>query len=189
VRAALLAAGIVLVTATPAAAHSGQGPIAVLQAGPYVVQPYDADRGDTGDVQRFPLTVYDAPNHKAANVTVTVSAVDLDGKHPVGPVPATSILNGFQAQLPPAPPAGWVVTVTVTGPLGSGHATYLAHPIQQADPNSGSAILLKAVVGTFGLAILTTLIVVAVRGRRRMDEDEELDDMRGRPGAPPPAAT
>ena len=157
----------------------------MLQAGPYTVQPYDADRGDTGDVQRFPITVYDAPNHKATGVTVTVSAVDLDGKHRVGPVPAASSLNGFQAQLPPAPEAGWVVTVTVTGPLGSGQATYLAHPIQQASPTSGSAILLKAIVGTFGLAILTTVIVVAVRGRRRMDEDEELDDLQTDPGQPP----
>ena len=174
-------AGTSLGGASPAVAHSGQGPIAVLTAGPYTVQPYDADRGNSGDVQRFPLTVYDAPNHKATDVTVTVSAVDIDGKHPVGPVAAAASLNGFQAQLPPAPPAGWVVTVTVTGPLGSGHANYLAHPIQQASPTSGSAILLKAIVGTFGLAILTTVILVAVRGRRRMDEDADLDDMRGGP--------
>ncbi|MDQ1715829.1 MAG: hypothetical protein QOC60_1774, partial [Frankiaceae bacterium] len=164
--------------ASPAAAHSGQGPIAVLHAGPYTVQPYDADRGDTGDVQRFPLTVYDAPNHKATDVSVSVSAVDVDGKHPTGVVAASASLNGFQAQLPPAPAGGWVVTVIVTGPLGSGQATYLAHPIQQASPTSGAAILLKAIVGTFGLAILTTVIVVAIRGRRRLDEDAELDALQ-----------
>ena len=140
------------------------------------MQPYDADRGSNGDVQRFPLTVYDAPNHKATDVTVTVTAVDIDGKHPVGPVAAVPSLNGFQAQLPPAPAGGWVVTLTVTGPLGSGSASYLAHPIQQASPTSGSAVLLKAIVGTFGLAILTTVVVVAIRGRRRLDDDAADDE-------------
>jgi hypothetical protein len=169
------AAAVVLFTATPAAADV-TGPIATLTAGPYLVQPFDAARGETGDTQRFPLTVFDAPNHKVgADVTVSISALDVSGTRKVGPIAATPSLNGFQVDLPPAPPGGWAITATVTGPLGSGKASYVVHGVQQASATSGSSLLLKGIVGTFGLAILTTLIVMSIRGRRRFEEDEQLE--------------
>ncbi|MCU1675994.1 MAG: hypothetical protein JWM93_752 [Frankiales bacterium] len=160
----------------PAAAHTGQGPIALLKAGPYTVQPYDAARGTNGDLQRLPLTVYDAQDHKATDVTVTLSAVDPSATRTIGPIEATPSLNGFEAQLPPAPPGGWSVTVTVTGPLGSGQASYLAHGVQQASPTSGAGVLLKVIVGVFALTILGALLVVLARGRRA--EDAEFDELQ-----------
>ncbi|MDQ1702200.1 MAG: hypothetical protein QOF57_1452 [Frankiaceae bacterium] len=171
----MTAAVLVLLTARPAAADV-TGPIATLTAGPYLVQPFDAARGETGDTQRFPLTVFDAPNHKVgADVTVSISALDMSGTRKVGPIVATPSLNGFQVDLPPAPPGGWAITATVTGPRGTGKASYVVLGVQQASATSGSSLLLKGIVGTFGLAILTTLIVMSIRGRRRFEEDEQLE--------------
>ncbi len=182
----MLGAGIGLLLLTAAPAHGDAvGPIATLTAGPYLVQPYDAARGETGDTQRFPLTVYDAPNHKAgADVSVSITALDVSGTRKIGPITALPSLNGFQVDLPPAPPGGWAVTATVTGRLGNGQASYLVHGVQQASATRGSSLLLKGIVGTFGLAILATLIVVSIRGRRRLEEDQELEAMRD--GRPPP---
>ena len=160
-----------------AAAADTAGPLATLTAGPYIVQPYDAARGTTGDTQRFPLTVYDAPNHKAgADVTVTITAIDMSGARKIGPIAASPSLNGYQVELPPAPPGGWAVTATVSGPLGSGTASYVVHGVQQASATRGSALLLKGIIGSFALLILTTLIVVSIRGRRRLENADFLDD-------------
>jgi hypothetical protein len=158
--------------ASPAWAEAGSGPITTLTAGPYIVVPYDAGRGLTPDSQRYPITVYDAPNHKATDVTVSLTAADAKGRT-VGPLQAEVAANGFQAVLPPAPPEGWTVTVTVSGPMGSGTASYRVHGIPQASPTSGSAVFLKIVVATFGLTILTVLVVLLVHARRR--QDAELD--------------
>jgi hypothetical protein len=171
--AAITAAIIaVLAVAGPAWGEAGAGPIASLTVGKYIVVPYDAGRGLTPDSQRYPITVYDAPNHKATDVSVTLTAADAKGRT-VGPVQATPAANGFQAVLPPAPPEGWTVTVTVSGPLGSGSASYRVHGIPQASPTSGSAVFLKIVVGTFALTILTSLVVLLVHARRRQDAELE----------------
>lgn len=161
-----------IVTATPvlAAAHVGQGPIAILQAGPYTVQPFHATQSDVAHLERYPLTVFDGANRKAENVRVTVSARDASGRFATAPVEAVPSANGFLAQLPAAPAEGWTVTVAVVGALGSGSVSYETHSRPRTSATSPISLILKVVVGAFGLAVLATAIVVAARGRRTEDD-------------------
>lgn len=122
---------------SPAAAHDGAGATFTGRAGPYEVLAYDgvegADRMDEYAVLLRERTS-SAPVD-GASVTVTAVPAEPDGVRAQPPVLAEGVGNVYRFALPSNGPAGWKVTVDVTGSYGAGRVSFAVH-----GPPSGSDV-------------------------------------------------
>lgn len=175
-RTVLVLAAALALTAAPATAlaHSGGGAVFAGEAGPYLVQAYDAAPGATAGTDRHTFVVLDGTS-RATGVTVTVSARPA-GDAPaaaVGPVTAEEDASGHVAALPPPPEGGWLVTVAVEGPRGAGSTAYVAHGIGSGSTSAPAGV--KLLVAGFGALILGAAVVMVVVGSRRRSVDEAIE--------------
>lgn len=139
---ALAIVPVVVALARPAAAHDGAGATFTGRAGPYEVLAYDGV-DDVGQLDEYAVLLREAATSAPIDgVTVAVSAspASAGAKLQRSAVRADGVGNVYRFTLPPTSPAGWDVTVDVTGPSGAGRASFAVH----GPPPPGAAVVVAS---------------------------------------------
>lgn len=161
----------VVALASPAAAHDGAGATFTGRAGPYEVLAYDGQE-DVGRMNGYAVLLREPATSvpvDGATVMVTASPASPGAKSERSTVRADGVGNVYRFTLPSTGPAGWDVTVDVTGPSGAGRASFAVH-----GPPSGTAVISSSsgrevppLWLAVGLGLLTSSLVVVYPWRPR----------------------